>query len=509
MIKNPPPKNLQEPPQILLISGSDSSGAAGMQADMATCFGLGAHPQAAMTAVTAQYADAVISVNPVSPQVLQDQLIASTHVGSPAAVKIGLIASAAQAGIIKQQLHKQREWENSMPVVWDPVMTSTSGASLTDDIQWMKSLLSVVDVVTPNVDEAERLTDCFIQQADDLKLVADLILQMGPQGVWIKGGHRQFDDHPDKQIDLFCWQGQCHWLVQDHLEISNSRGTGCTLATALAVFIAQLRLQNVGKPQDQILRDAVVLASAYVHQGLKQGYSLGIQAGPVARLSWPLEFNDYPAVVDNLSWLRLAPFPDCGNHPLGLYPVVDELIWLERLVKLGVPTLQLRVKDKSEAELDEIISAAVALCQGSSSRLFINDYWQLAIKHGAYGVHLGQEDMASADLHAIQAAGIRLGISTHGEFEWCRAASIQPSYLAIGAIYPTDTKDVVVVGEDNLYRWASILKQHFPLTAIGGINLENLPTILGSGVASAAVVSAITKADDYEQATLSLLAAME
>ena len=495
---------LAPPPRILLISGSDSAGAAGIQADMATCFGLNAHPLSAITALTAQDGSGVRSVNPTSTSILDEQLLAALSDGHVAAVKIGLLSDASQADVVKTRLSAFRARHHTLiPVIWDPVMTSTSGAKFTQDTNWMSSFLSCVDMVTPNINEAERLTDTAIERPENMLAVAVKLHKLGAKGVWLKGGHRQFPEYPGKHIDLLLWQDQYWWMIQDKVHTTNSRGTGCTLATAVATFYGLLTQQ---KQQDswRFILDAAVLASAYVHQGLRAGYGWEALQGPVAHRHWPMEFADYPQIFDDLNWLKMGRFPSCGVKPLGLYPVVDSLKWLERLVRLGVETIQLRIKNVPHNELESIVEQAVTLCEGSACRLFINDYWQLAIKYQAYGVHLGQEDIAEADLQAIQRAGVRLGISTHGEFEWARAASLQPSYLAIGAIYPTDTKEVIVVGENNLYRWVSILKEQFPLTAIGGINHQNMDTVLQSGVQSAAVVSAITKADDYRKATESL-----
>ena len=109
-----------------------------------------------------------------------------------------------------------------------------------------------------------------------------------------------------------------------------------------------------------------------------------------------------------------TPFP-ATPHRLGLYPVVDSVEWIARLLEAGVTTLQLRIKDLPDEQVEEDIAAAIALGKRYHARLFINDYWQLAIKHGAYGVHLGQEDLDTADLAAIHHAGLRLGVSTHDD----------------------------------------------------------------------------------------------
>lgn len=168
---------------------------------------------------------------------------------------------------------------------------------------------------------------------------------------------------------------------------------------------------------------------------------------------------------------------------------------------LGITTIQLRIKN-ADANLSAIIAHAVLLAQRYRVRLFINDHWQLAIEHSAYGVHLGQEDIESADLKAISAAGLRLGISTHSYYEIARAHAIGPSYIAIGPIYATNTKVMRFSerGLERLRQWVKLLKPRYLLTAIGGINLERAPGVLATGVNSCAVVSAITLADDYQDA---------
>lgn len=127
---------------------------------------------------------------------------------------------------------------------------------------------------------------------------------------------------------------------------------------------------------------------------------------------------------------------------LGLYPVVDSVQWIERLLDAGVRTLQLRIKDQRDEEVEADVVAAIALGRRYNARLFINDYWRLAIKHQAYGVHLGQEDLQATDLNAIRAAGLRLGVSTHDDMEIDVALAARPSYIALGHVFPTQTKQM-------------------------------------------------------------------
>ncbi|WP_313114450.1 thiamine phosphate synthase [Pseudescherichia sp.] len=200
--------------------------------------------------------------------------------------------------------------------------------------------------------------------------------------------------------------------------------------------------------------------------------------------------------------------PDFPPVPfrLGLYPVVDSVMWIERLLEAGVRTLQLRIKDKQDHEVEADVAAAIALGKRYAARLFINDYWRLAIKHDAYGVHLGQEDLETTDLSAIRTAGLRLGVSTHDDMEIDVALAARPSYIALGHVFPTQTKQMPSApqGLAQLARHVARL-QNYPTVAIGGISLARTPQVLATGVGSIAVVSAITQAADWRLATQQLI----
>lgn len=191
---------------------------------------------------------------------------------------------------------------------------------------------------------------------------------------------------------------------------------------------------------------------------------------------------------------------------LGLYPVVDSVEWIARLLEAGVRTLQLRIKDKHDDEVETDVVAAIKLGRRYNARLFINDYWRLAITHQAYGVHLGQEDLQTADLAALRAGGLRLGVSTHDDMEIDVALAARPSYIALGHVFPTQTKQMPSApqGLEQLTRHIARLA-NYPTVAIGGINLDRTPAVLATGVGSVAVVSAITQAADWQLATAQLL----
>ena len=199
--------------------------------------------------------------------------------------------------------------------------------------------------------------------------------------------------------------------------------------------------------------------------------------------------------------------------PIGFYPVVPTAQWVERLLAWGVRTIQLRIKaaDHTPDEIAAQLRAAVAAgSKVPDAQVFINDHWQLALAANAYGVHLGQEDLDTADLAALHNAGMRLGLSTHTPAELARAHAVQPSYLAIGPIYPTTLKVMPYepVGLDRLATWAkqAALYPKLPIVAIGGISLARMPGVLACGVDGVAVVSAVTLASDAQQAALQGLA---
>ena len=192
------------------------------------------------------------------------------------------------------------------------------------------------------------------------------------------------------------------------------------------------------------------------------------------------------------------------THPIGFYPVVPTAAWVERLLSWGVHTIQLRAKsaDHTPAEIAiEVIAAIEAGKAVPGAQVFINDHWQLAMASRAYGVHLGQEDLDTADIEALRSSGIRLGLSTHTPDELARAKAVQPSYLAIGPIYPTTLKVMPyeAVGLVQLADWAK-LAAPYPVVAIGGISLERLPGVARCGVSGIAVVSAVTLAANPELA---------
>lgn len=221
--------------------------------------------------------------------------------------------------------------------------------------------------------------------------------------------------------------------------------------------------------------------------------------------AWPDDAVRFPRIAD----LPPAPepaFPPCPSR-LGLYPVVPSAEWVERVLDCGVRTVQLRIKEAAPDALRAEVARAVAAGRRyPDARVFINDHWQIAADAGAYGVHLGQEDLETADLAAIARAGLRLGLSSHGYYEMLRALHVRPSYLALGPVFATATKSVAAPpqGLARIARYARFAGPRVPLVAIGGIGADTLPAVLATGVGSVAVVSAVTGAADFRAALIEL-----
>lgn len=191
-------------------------------------------------------------------------------------------------------------------------------------------------------------------------------------------------------------------------------------------------------------------------------------------------------------------FPRLDGQFGPLYPVVDDIDLLKRLLALGVRTVQLRVKDSSHPDLDAMINEAVTFGRLCQAQVFINDHWEKALEAGAYGLHLGQDDLKTADLDAIARAGIRLGVSTRTAQELELALSLAPSYLAIGHIFPTPTKQMPTPpqGVAQLSKHLATVAGKIPTVAIGGIDLATAPEVWQTGVDAIAVVRAVTQSCD-------------
>ncbi|RVU85778.1 thiamine phosphate synthase [Leucothrix sargassi] len=503
----------QETASILLIGGTDPSGA-GLQADLRVVHALGVHAYSIVTAVTAQNSTTVrdMGVLPAAQVTAQFdsvlQALSSEQALPLAAIKIGMLGDAKVINAVCDGIEALRKQGHSPRIIVDPVVVASSGARLltkSGERALMARLMPLTDVVTPNLDELAYLTSTPVDNSVSIPLSVDKLLETGVISVLLKGGHLAMLSA--ESSDYFASESLRFWLIGKRWpERRNVRGTGCLFATAIACASAQ----------GYAIADAIVLAKTLVSRGIRQAVPVAgayqARLGDINPHDWSVDYQDFPLMTPEAPSTKRPKFPRCDTMRLGIYPVVDSVEWVEKLINEGIRTIQLRLKTDTDNPpspemLDQQIKAAVEVCKGRDIRLFINDHWQLAIKHGAYGVHLGQEDLYDADIQAIAAAGCRLGVSTHSYTEVARARWVNPSYIALGPIYATKSKDMpwVPQGVAAVQRWVDLLSKNYPLVAIGGINLERALTLRSSGIGSVAMITAITKADDYQAMTRSLI----
>ena len=248
-----------------------------------------------------------------------------------------------------------------------------------------------------------------------------------------------------------------------------------------------------------IAHDAECVARAWQARAARTG-----SAQPEAWPDAPEDFGLQPVP-------RARQFAPCPQH-LGLYAVLPDANWVGRMARAGVPTVQLRYKSADQAAIAREVRAAVAAVQGTGALLFINDHWRAAIEAGAYGIHLGQEDLdalSPAELQTLRASGLRLGVSTHGYAEMVRADAVGPSYIAMGAVFPTTLKKMATApqGLGRLGVYARLMR-HYPQVAIGGIGAAQFAEVLATGVGSIAVVRALVNANNPDAEAQALVRAM-
>lgn len=256
--------------KVLTIAGSDSGGGAGIQADLKTMSALGCYGMSAITAITAQNTLGVTAVYPMSIDCVEKQMDAVLSDMGADAVKIGMIWSADLARAVSDTLNRYKVSR----IVFDPVMVAQSGDALfkkNEAMQLVRNLAPCADLITPNLTEAAYLLGRDVSGHDDMETAARSLIDLGCPNVLLKGGHLEGDE----LLDVLYISGtdETVLLKEKRIDTPNNHGTGCTLSSAIASFLAQ----------GHGLKEAVSLAKAYITQALKSGsdYTLGKGHGPV------------------------------------------------------------------------------------------------------------------------------------------------------------------------------------------------------------------------------------
>lgn len=459
-------------PIVWSFAASDCSAAAGIQVDLKTFAEHAVHGCTIVTALTAQNHHHVAMVASVSQKFIHAQVNCLQPDFLPKAVKLSVMGESAIACIATtiRQLN--------CPVIYDPVLVASSGDALVDikNIPVIQQkIFPAVHLLTPNRFETKLFTGIDVNQYQKMPLAANALLAQGVASVLIKGGHLP----GNKMIDYWTDGKKNLWLWMDKENNARVRGTGCALSAAITSNLAL----------GYSMTDAIVLAKAYLTEKIRRA-SADQDSIQLLKptINYPTRGLPNAAIKSEFTSLN---FPKIAT--IGIYPIIDCCDLLEKLLLAGISTVQLRIKDLVGEALENQIKQAVAIAKKYNAQLFINDYWQLAIKYEAFGVHLGQEDLLTADLVAIAGHGLRLGISTHNITEFAIARTINPSYLACGPVLPTTSKPMsdppLGISALHFYRQRTDL----PMVAIGGIKMKHLSAIKRTGVNGVAVISAITQ----------------
>ena len=324
--------------RVLIIAGSDSGGGAGIQADIKTVTMLGGHAMTAVTAITAQNTTGVTAVHPVPAEIILAQIDAVVGDIGVDAVKIGMIGSAFAAAQVAGRLDRLKAEQPGIPIVFDPVMVATSGAALADEatVAAFGKLMDVATIATPNLPELKRLTS----EEDPVAAALALVGQHGC-AVLIKGGHDEGDALADALIEednMTSWQGQ-------RIDTTSTHGTGCTLASAIAFFLAG----------GATLADAVARAREFVRVALHDAPELGQGSGPIGQQRVRLDVGNGPRLnqvtVTGTDYQRSVDF----YKRLGLRQIVDSPPDYARFETAGGATFSIQI------DPDEKIVATTAV----------------------------------------------------------------------------------------------------------------------------------------------------
>ena len=256
--------------KILIIAGSDSSGGAGIQADIKTITALGSYAMTAITAVTSQNTTGVSSVVPLNPKEIEKQILFTSKDIKPDAIKIGMLHSSDVIFAVMRALKKIR----IKKIILDPVMVAKGGFKLINDkaIKTLKeTLIKKVHLITPNIPEAEVLTKIKIKSIEDMVHAANILLESGVKNILIKGGHR----NTRIMQDVFLNRKEFKIFRNKKIKTKNTHGTGCTLSSAITTFFA------CGKN----LNKSCELGIKYVNQSIRSNLNYGKGHGPINHLS--------------------------------------------------------------------------------------------------------------------------------------------------------------------------------------------------------------------------------
>lgn len=465
----------------LTIAGSDSCGGAGIQADMKTMVAIGVYAASVITSVTSQNTQGVYRVEPMSAESVGSQMHAVFDDMVVDAVKIGMLANV---DIIKAVASGIRTYKPHNVVV-DPVMVSTSGhALMTDDAveTFIGEMLPVATLLTPNIPEAERLSGVKIRSAEDMDEAALAICSLGCGTVLIKGGHLDGEVKTDK---LYVDGKMVAAYENTAVDTRNTHGTGCTLSSAIASFLAK----------GETMAEAVGHAVEYLHNAIEKGKNInqGKGHGPVCHYDMFKSADDNHA-VKHLEGIGLQFI----SHDNGKYSYAEGI---ELALKGGCRWVQLRMKGAADNEFIAEAKKVKSLCEQYNATFIIDDRVELVDAVGADGVHLGKNDMPVDEARSILGPDKIIGGTANTIDDVVKLYKCGVDYIGCGPFRFTTTKKNLspILGIDGYKDITDRMRRMgvpLPIVAIGGILPDDIHGIMSAGVSGIAVSGAVLNAEN-------------
>ncbi|KAK3253210.1 hypothetical protein CYMTET_37526 [Cymbomonas tetramitiformis] len=485
-------------PMVLTVAGSDSGGGAGIQADLKTMLACGGFGMSVVTSVTAQNSQGVQGVHVVPCEMVAQQLDSVLGDLGVDCLKTGMLPTPETVRTVSQKL---RQYGISKVVV-DPVLVSTSGCSLAESevaAVLKAELLPLCTVLTPNLPEAAALLEGRdIRSVPDMEQAAKDLHALGPAAVLVKGGH--LSDGAEEVVDVMYDGERVTHFSGPRVCTSNTHGTGCTLSSAIATNLAQ----------GLSPKEAVRRSKAFITELLKRSSQITVGSGP----QWPMHHAKMVEPHPGDAAAR-SPF-DAAS--LRCYAVTDPNCnakcgrSLRKAVELaiqgGATIVQLREKNIDGVDFVAAARTILEIARPLGIPVLINDRVDVALAAGVDGVHVGQEDIACADVRAMLGPDKIIGVSVKTPEEAVKAMQDGADYLGSGAVYPTSTKaDSSVIGLEGLRHVCEAVD--IPVVSIGGVNASNVAETIKVGCAGGALVSAIFGVDSPATAAKAVLDAVD
>lgn len=471
----------------MTVAGSDSSGGAGIQADLRALGTTGVVGASAITAVTSQGVNGVVAIELVSPELLKSQIEEAFGMYEFAAVKIGMLGGLEQVRVVAESLLKYRPKN----IVLDPVLASTGGIALLDEegiAELKEKLIPLADVITPNREELAKLSKMPVSTDEECYAAVNALRTKPHAVVIVTGG-----DQPRARDLVIGLEGGAVALEETRVETVHTHGTGCAFSALLARSLAD----------ERSIRSAILYAKSRIQNSLQF---------PIVPKNGTGHPNLYQSVTFLSGYVHAKAFRETLS---GIYAITDitlnprlsHLDIVSKAMKGGATCVQLRDKQTSTAELISI-GKEIRNLTLNRALFIVNDRVDVALACDADGVHIGPDDMDLVDARRLLGWDRIVGCSV-GTVDEAIIAGRSATYLAVGAIFGSSTKGDAgsPVGTELI----TSIRRCFngPVVAIGGINLSNIASVAAAGADVAAVVSAIVCAEDLEQATRDLLAEFE